>query len=150
MRRIVIRVLAAVPAVAIQFAWLLLLARWLAPWAALLNFVLSVLALLFVLYLVIKADETAYSMLWLLVILSFPLPGAFLYLLFGDKRTTRKLRRQLDRVGGGLSARAARGPARRAAAAGADLRLSGGASPARRCSPTRSPASTRWATISTP
>ena len=54
MRRIVIRVLAAVPAVAIQFAWLLLLARWLAPWAALLNFVLSVLALLFVLYLVIK------------------------------------------------------------------------------------------------
>ena len=99
MRRIVIRVLAAVPAVAIQFAWLLLLARWLAPWAALLNFVLSVLALLFVLYLVIKADETAYSMLWLLVILSFPLPGAFLYLLFGDKRTTRKLRRQLDRVG---------------------------------------------------
>ena len=57
MRRIVIRVLAAVPAVAIQFAWLLLLARWLAPWAALLNFVLSVLALLFVLYLVIKADE---------------------------------------------------------------------------------------------
>ena len=61
MRRIVIRVLAAVPAVAIQFAWLLLLARWLAPWAALLNFVLSVLALLFVLYLVIKADETAYN-----------------------------------------------------------------------------------------
>ena len=52
MRRIVIRVLAAVPAVAIQFAWLLLLARWLAPWAALLNFFLSVLALLFVLYLV--------------------------------------------------------------------------------------------------
>lgn len=99
MRRIVIRVLAAVPAVAIQFAWLLLLARWLAPWAALLNFVLSVLALLFVLYLVIKADETAYNTLWLLVILSFPLPGAFLYLLFGDKRTTRKLRRQLDRVG---------------------------------------------------
>ena len=51
---------------------------------------------------------------------------------------------------GGLSARAARGPARRAAAAGADLRLSGGHHRARRCSPTRSPASTRWGTISTP
>ena len=47
---------------------------------------LSVLALLFVLYLITKQDESTYKILWLLVILTFPLPGALLYLIFGNKR----------------------------------------------------------------
>ena len=99
MRRILLRVLAAIPAVALQALWLVVLIRWLAPWAAVLNFVLSVLALLFVLYLITKQEESTYKVLWLLVILSFPLPGALLYLMFGGKRTTRSLRARLDKVG---------------------------------------------------
>lgn len=98
MRRIATRVLVTVPAAAIQLAWLLLLANWLAPWAAVINFALSVLALLFVLYLINKQGEPAYKILWLLVILAFPLPGAFLYLLFGDKRTTGALRKKLAKA----------------------------------------------------
>ena len=98
MRRILTRVLVAVPAVALQLAWLLLLASWLAPWAALIGLALSVLALLFVLYLITKQEEPTYKILWLLVILSFPLPGAFLYLMFGDKRTTRPLKKRLAAV----------------------------------------------------
>ena len=98
MRRILTRVLVAVPAVALQLAWLLLLANWLAPWAALINLALSVLALLFVLYLITKQEEPTYKILWLLVILTFPLPGAFLYLMFGDKRTTRPLKKRLSAV----------------------------------------------------
>ena len=98
MRRILTRVLVAVPAVALQVAWLLLLANWLAPWAAVINLILSVLALLFVLYLITQLEEPTYKILWLLVILTFPLPGAFLYLMFGDKRTTRPLRKKLDKV----------------------------------------------------
>ena len=77
MRRILTRVLVAVPAVALQVAWLLLLASWLAPWAAVINLILSVLALLFVLYLITKLEEPTYKILWLLVILTFPLPGPF-------------------------------------------------------------------------
>ncbi len=98
MRRILTRVLVAVPAVALQVVWLLLLANWLAPWAAVINLMLSVLALLFVLYLITKLEEPTYKILWLLVILTFPLPGAFLYLMFGDKRTTRPLRKKLEAV----------------------------------------------------
>ena len=99
MRRIVIRVLAAVPAVAIQFAWVAAVGPLAGPVggvAQLCPFGAGAAVCFVPCH---QADETAYSMLWLLVILSFPLPGAFLYLLFGDKRTTRKLRRQLDRVG---------------------------------------------------
>lgn len=98
MRRMFVRVAAAIPAVALQAVWLVALARWLAPWAAVINFALSVLALLFVLYLITKQEESTYKILWLLVILTFPLPGAFLYLLFGGKRTMRALQRRLDRV----------------------------------------------------
>ena len=36
-----------------------------------------------------------YKLLWLLVILSLPLVGALLYLLFGNKRTARPLKRAL-------------------------------------------------------
>jgi cardiolipin synthase len=37
-------------------------------------------------------------LLWLLVILSLPLVGALLYLLFGNKRTARPLKRRLQQV----------------------------------------------------
>ncbi len=98
MRKLMLRVLAAVPPVALQTLWLLVLLKWLAPWAAVVNFVLSVLVLLFVLYLISKQEEPTYKVLWLLVILTFPLPGALLYLLFGGKRSARSLRARLDKV----------------------------------------------------
>ena len=39
------------------------------------------------LYIIIKREERTYKILWLLVILTFPLPGALFYLVFGNKRT---------------------------------------------------------------
>ncbi len=96
MNRIIRRVFAILPAVLVQVLWLLVLFHWLAPWAGLIHAVLSVLALLFVLYIITKQDESTYKILWLLVILTFPLPGALLYLLFGNKRTTRPLQKKLN------------------------------------------------------
>lgn len=98
MEKILRRVLMVLPAVALQLIWLLVLFKWLAPWAAPINFGLAVLALLFVLYIITKQDESTYKILWLLVILSFPLAGALLYLLFGNKRTTKPLKKRLDAV----------------------------------------------------
>ena len=94
--KILRRVLALLPAVCLQAVWIFVLLLWLAPWAAVLNFVLSVLAFLFVLYLITKREESTYRVLWLLVILTFPLAGALLYLLFGNRRTTRPLKKKLD------------------------------------------------------
>ena len=98
MRKILMRILAAIPAVLLQILWLTVLFKWLAPWAALINLGLSVLAVLFVLYLITKQGEDTYKILWLLVILPFPVPGAVLYLMFGSKRTTKSLRVKLEKA----------------------------------------------------
>ncbi len=96
MNKIIRRVFMLIPAVLIQLIWIYCLLKWLAPWAAVINLALSVLSALFVLYLITKRDEGTYKILWLLVILTFPLPGAALYLIFGNKRTTKPLQKKLD------------------------------------------------------
>lgn len=98
MKKVVGRVLAVIPAAALQVLWILLLSKWLAPYAALISLGLSVLAFLLVLYIIIKRDESTYKILWLLVILTLPVPGALLYLLFGNKRTARPLQKRLAHV----------------------------------------------------
>ena len=98
MNKVIRRIFTVLPAVLLQALWLLILFRWLAPWAALINLGLSLLSFLFVLYLITKRDEGTYKILWLLVILTFPLPGAALYLVFGNKRTTKPLRKKLKAV----------------------------------------------------
>lgn len=89
------RVIAVLPALSLQVLWLYLLFTWLSPYSALIQFVMSILAFFFVLYIVSNRDDGAYKVLWLMVILPFPILGATLYLLFGDKRTGRPLERKL-------------------------------------------------------
>lgn len=92
------RVLTVIPAAAVQALWILLLVKWLSPYAAYITLALSVAAVLLVLFIIIKRDETAYKILWLLVILTVPVVGTLLYLLFGNRRTARPLRKRLRRV----------------------------------------------------
>jgi len=89
------RILTLIPAAAIQLVWLVVLSKWLAPYAVALNVILSVLSFLFVLYIITKQQEGTYKILWLMVILAAPIPGALLYALFGNKGTTKPLRRRL-------------------------------------------------------
>lgn len=95
MNKVIRRILSILPAVLLQAAWLALLFSWLAPWAAIINFALSIMAFLLVLYIITKQDEGTYKIVWLLLVLTFPLPGALLYLIFGNKRTTKPLRKKL-------------------------------------------------------
>lgn len=95
MNKVMRRVLTILPAVLVQLAWLALLLSWLAPWAAVINLALSIMAFLLVLYIITKQDEGTYKIIWLLLVLTFPLPGAMLYLFFGNKRTTKPLRKKL-------------------------------------------------------
>ena len=88
MSRIIRRILVIIPALAIEFFWIFALLTWLRPWAAAISTFLSILAVLFVFYLLMKQDEDTYKILWLIIILFSPVIGALLYLLFGNKRTT--------------------------------------------------------------
>ncbi len=95
MNKVLRRVLTIIPAILLQALWLYLLFSVLAPWAPAINFALSIFAFIFVLYIITKQDEGTYKIIWLLLILTVPLPGALLYLIFGNKRTTRPLQKKL-------------------------------------------------------
>lgn len=98
MNKVVRRIMTVIPAAALQVLWMLLLIKWLSPYTALITLAMYVTAFFLVLYIIIKRDERTYKILWLLVILTFPLPGTLLYLFLGNKRTARPLGKRLEKV----------------------------------------------------
>ncbi|MDE7323611.1 MAG: cardiolipin synthase [Lachnospiraceae bacterium] len=92
------RIFSILPAVVLQFLIIFAIMKWLAPFATLFYSVLSVLSALFVLFLISKRDEGAYKMLWLLVMLVAPLPGALMYLFYGNKRTGKALEQRIKLI----------------------------------------------------
>ena len=98
MRYIIQRVLGVIPAVLFQILWLTVLFRWLSKYATLLNLILTLLAFLYVLYIISSRNESTYKTLWLLVILCFPVAGTIMYLCFGNKRAANPLKKKLEQV----------------------------------------------------
>lgn len=92
------RIFSALPVVFLQGAIIYAVMKWLAPFATIIYSVLSVLSALFVIYLISKRDEGAYKMLWLLVMFVAPLPGALMYLFYGNKRTGKVLEQRLKLI----------------------------------------------------
>ena len=66
----------------IQILWGISLLTKLTEYSSVLNLLLTVLSLLTVLYIVNKDDNPAYKLAWIIPILSFPLFGGILYLMF--------------------------------------------------------------------
>ena len=98
MKRIVRRILTILPAVALQGIWLFVIIRFLAPYSAAITLFITALAVVLVIYITQARDEGAYKILWLIVILALPVPGTFLYLCFGDRKTSRPLARRLKKA----------------------------------------------------
>lgn len=96
------RIVAALPVVILQMLIIYGIAKWLAPFATFFYSVLSVLSALFVLFLISKRDEGAYKMLWLLVMFVAPLPGALMYLLYGNKKTGKVLEQRINAIKGSI------------------------------------------------
>ena len=71
---------------------------WLRDYNATINTVLTVLSLLVTCYLILKDEHPSYKMTWIIVIGILPLMGALMYLMFGNKRPSRRMRRKLERV----------------------------------------------------
>ena len=90
------RIIGVIPAALIQLLWLFVLLRWLSPYAAYINIMLSIFASLYVLYIMTNRNEGTYKTLWLLVILGFPVFGTILYFCFGNKRTARPIQKRLE------------------------------------------------------
>ena len=88
----------------VQLLWGISMLTKLTEYSATLNIVLAFLSILAVLYIINKDDNPAYKLAWIIPILVFPLFGGLLYLLFGDKRPTKRMRIQMDKASAKISA----------------------------------------------
>ena len=88
----------------VQLLWGISMLTKLTEYSSLLNMALAFLSLLAVLYIINKDDNPAYKLAWIIPILVFPLFGGFLYLLFGDKRPTKRMRIRMDKAAAKISA----------------------------------------------
>ena len=98
MKKVIRRALVVIPAVVLQCLWMWLMVSWLAPYAAVLTGILTVLAVVLEMYILPSRDEGAYRMLWLMIILTLPVAGAVLYLCVGNKRGARPIRKKLKQA----------------------------------------------------
>lgn len=89
------RILISIPAILLQLVWLIVLGVWLTPYSFILNGIITLAAVIYVLYIVTSRDEGAYKTLWLLIILGLPIAGTVLYVLIGNKRTGRGVHKRL-------------------------------------------------------
>ena len=97
-KKVITRIVSIVPALVIQVLWYLLIIGFLSNYATLLTAIVSVLAFLFTIYIISKRDEGSYKILWLMIMLLFPLLGAVLYMFMGNKNTGRALGRKLAKT----------------------------------------------------
>ena len=96
--RILNRITITVVLVALQVAWLLWAFFSLTTGRVWVNAGLQLLSLLMMLYLVRKDENSAYKVGWIALIGILPLLGGALYLAFGNKRPSRRLRLKMQAV----------------------------------------------------
>ena len=97
MKKILGRLIIVAPAIIIQILWMNFLYNKLNN-SALVTVLLTILAFLFVIYIINKRDETSYKILWLITILTAPVFGTILYLIIGNKKTTKPLDKKLKKA----------------------------------------------------
>lgn len=102
MKKVLGRILLVIPAIAVQLFWYALLFGSLNTVVGghlgyIIQIMFTILAILFVLSLISKRDESSYKILWIVVIVGFPILGAILYVFLGNKNTGRRLKIKLSR-----------------------------------------------------
>ena len=107
-KKILGRIVIVIPAIALQASWYLLMFGLLNNlfrgylWNTI-NALLSIMAVIFVIGLVSKRDESSYKLLWVMVIVAMPILGALLYFFWGNKNTGKKLKKKIDQSASTLS-----------------------------------------------
>lgn len=81
----------------IQIGWFLFFLVELTNYSTIINTCFMILSVFAILWIVNKKDNPAYKLAWIIPILLFPILGGFLYMSFGNKKPSKKLRKKLDR-----------------------------------------------------
>lgn len=80
----------------LQLGWFLLLFLKLAQYATWINTGMIILSIIIETYIINKSGNPSYKILWILFIGALPVLGSIMYLLFGDKRPSRRMRKRLN------------------------------------------------------
>lgn len=88
--------------VLLQVAWLLILVLRLNEYSVYISLATSILTLILVLWLYNKRLPMGFKLLWIMVILAFPVLGLSLYLLAGRSDVTKGMRVRLEKIDAGL------------------------------------------------
>lgn len=83
-------------AIVLQIVWMTYLFMVIGEYSKLIEWIFRIGAILLVVYIANKDDNPAYKLAWTIPILIFPIFGAVLYLMLGDKQPSRKLRYALE------------------------------------------------------
>ncbi len=84
--------------IAFEICWLIAFGLWLSNYAAWVNTAFTLVSLVIVCYLILKDENQSYKLTWIIVISFLPLFGGMMYIMFGNKRPSRRMRRRLERV----------------------------------------------------
>ena len=87
--------------ITVQIAWLVAIGLWLSRYAAWINTAFTLAGFAVVAYLILKDENQSYKLTWIVVVAFLPLFGGAMYLLFGNKRPSRRMRRRLESVEAG-------------------------------------------------
>lgn len=82
----------------VQLLWFAAATLYLAQFATWVNVTLTALSILVELYIVAYTGNPSYKILWILFIGAAPVLGGLIYLFFGNKRPSQRMRRQMQRA----------------------------------------------------
>ena len=82
----------------LQAGWLFLAVLRLQEYSEYTSVVFTVVAALMALFVIYRDDTSAYKVGWILIITMVPIIGTLMYLFFGNKRPSRRLRVRIDAV----------------------------------------------------
>ncbi len=94
--KILNRLTITVALILLQFGWFVMLFFRLVEHTSWITLIMTLLSALVALYVIYKDDNPAYKIGWILFIMLVPLLGAPMYLLFGNKRTSKTLKRKIE------------------------------------------------------
>lgn len=86
----------------LQVVWFLILILKLNEYSVVISFLTSILTLIVVIRLYNKGIPMGFKLLWIMVILAFPVLGLSLYLMLGRSDITRGMRLRLEKIDSGL------------------------------------------------
>lgn len=82
----------------LQVGWIFSLFMWLSDYSTSINLLCTIAALVLVLLIYGRHQLAAFKMPWIILILTFPILGLCLFLLFGHKGATKKMRKRFEEI----------------------------------------------------